>query len=110
MMEPNEALVSSRARRQRLHDTRPAVRETPLDGRCERNEIRRAYLGVTRMRSAAKLGVTLLVVFSSRAASQVSITHVNVVDVESGTVRADRTVVIQADRIRAITTSTPAGA
>jgi len=62
------------------------------------------------MRSPAKLGVTLLVAFSSRAASQVAITHVNVVDVESGTVRADRTVVIEADRIRAITTTPPAGA
>jgi imidazolonepropionase-like amidohydrolase len=62
------------------------------------------------MRSAAKLAVTLLVVCSSRAASQVAITHVNVVDVESGTVRADRTVVIEGDRIRAITTSAPAGA
>ena len=62
------------------------------------------------MRSAARLGVTLLVAFSSRAASQLSITHVNVVDVESGTVRADRTVVIDADRIRAITTSAPTGA
>jgi len=62
------------------------------------------------MRSAAKLGVTLLVVFSSRAASQLSITHVNVVDVESGAVRRDRTVVIEGDRIRAITTSAPAGA
>jgi len=62
------------------------------------------------MRSAARLGVTLLVVLSSRAASQVSITHVNVVDVESGTVQADRTVVLEADRIRAITTGAPAGA
>ena|SRR5690349_1475668 len=51
------------------------------------------------MRSAAKLGVALLV-FASRGASQVSITHVNVIDVESGTVQADRTLVIEADRIR----------
>lgn len=62
------------------------------------------------MRSAANLGITLLVVFSSRAASQVSITHVNVIDVERGSVQADRTVVIENDRIRAITTGAPAGA
>jgi predicted amidohydrolase YtcJ len=62
------------------------------------------------MRSATNLGITLLVVFSSRAASQVSITHVSVVDVERGTVQTDRTVVIEDDRIRAITTGAPAGA
>ena len=60
------------------------------------------------MRSA-KLGVALLIALSSRAAPQLSITHVNVVDVESGAVRPDRTVVIEGDRIRAITTSAPAG-
>ena len=80
-----------------------------LDGRRVRDEMRRASPGVTRIRSAARLGVTLIVVFSSRAASQVSIAHVNVVDVQSGTVQADRTVVIDGDRIRAITASPPAG-
>jgi len=53
------------------------------------------------MRSA-KLGVALLIALSSRAAPQLSITHVNVVDVESGAVRPDRTVVIEGDRIRVI--------